>query len=320
MPEGLVAADPFAPLTTKMVDVGDGHQIYVETVGHPLGIPAVYLHGGPGSGCQPAHRRLFDPDVFRAVLFDQRGAGRSTPHGERAHNTTDHLIADMENIRERLGIERWLVVGGSWGATLALAYAQAYPERVTGIVLRATFLGTRQELEWAFGTGLSRFYPQLYADFLNMLSPDERHAPLDAYWRRILSTDPDVSRTAIMAWYQTERVLSQINPSQNRLDHNTMKANTSARPSTPAMEAHYFSNDCFLAPNQLMDNAPVLDTIPGRIIQGRYDLLCPPSTAYALAERWPGAKVIPIAGAGHSQSEPGVEAAMQQAISELAHF
>src|ERR1700722_9418556 len=167
-------SDPFAPLTSQLLPVGDGHEIYVETVGRADGIPAVYLHGGPGSGCQPDHRRLFDPERFHAVLFDQRGAGRSQPKGRREHNTLPHLIADMETIREQLGIARWMIVGGSWGATLALAYAQAHPERVSGIALRATFLGTKAELEAAFLDALPRFYPDLSDDFLKVLPSEDR--------------------------------------------------------------------------------------------------------------------------------------------------
>src|SRR3984885_16139971 len=183
-------SDPFAPLTSQLLPAGDGHEIYVETVGRADGIPAVYLHGGPGSGCQPDHRRLFDPERFHAVLFDQRGAGRSRPKGHRNDNTLPHLIADMELIREKFGIERWMIVGGSWGATLALAYAQAHPNRVTAIVLRATFLGTRTELEDAFLDALPRFYPDLSDDFLGLLPEQERTRPLDSYWRRILDADP----------------------------------------------------------------------------------------------------------------------------------
>src|SRR5881628_1900356 len=170
-------ADLFAPLSSLMLPVGDSHEIYVESVGRADGIPAVYLHGGPGSGCQPDHRRLFDPERFHAVLFDQRGAGRSRPKGRREDNTLPHLIADMEMIRERFGFERWIIVGGSWGATLALAYAQAHPHRVSGIVLRATFLGTRNELEAAFVDVLSRFYPDLSEDFLSVLPRKERGRP-----------------------------------------------------------------------------------------------------------------------------------------------
>src|SRR5215471_1119701 len=175
----LKRTDPFQPLTSEQLAVGDGHDIYVESVGRADGIPAVYLHGGPGSGCQPDHRRLFDPERFHAVLFDQRGAGRSRPKGGREHNTLPHLIADMETIRAKFGFERWIVAGGSWGATLALAYAQAHPHRVSGLVLRATFLGTRKEIEAAFTDMLARFYPALNEDFLGVLPPEERGQPLD---------------------------------------------------------------------------------------------------------------------------------------------
>src|SRR6202790_1748066 len=200
-------ADPFAPLTSEWLAVGDGHEIYVETVGRAGGIPAVYLHGGPGSGCQPDHRRLFDSERFHAVLFDQRGAGRSRPKAGRHANTLQHLIADMETIRENFGFERWMVVGGSWGATLALAYAQTHPERVTGIVLRATFLGTISEIENGFLNVLPRFYPDLSDDFLKVLPSEDRAQPLDGYFRRILDSDPAVHGPAARAWHDTERIL-----------------------------------------------------------------------------------------------------------------
>ena len=193
-------ADPFAPLTSEWLAVGDGHEIYVESVGRADGLPAVYLHGGPGSGCQSDHRRLFDPERFHAVLFDQRGAGRSRPKGGCKDNTLPHLIADMETIRAKFGFERWIVIGGSWGATLALAYAQAHPDRVSGIVLRATFLGTRAELEGAFLDALPRFYPGLSDDFLDLLPAEERAEPLGAYWRRILDSDPAMHGPFIRAW------------------------------------------------------------------------------------------------------------------------
>src|SRR5882757_4408398 len=210
-------SDPFAPLTSQQLAVGDGHEIYVESVGRADGIPAVYLHGGPGSGCQPDHRRLFDPERFHAVLFDQRGAGRSRPKGRREDNTLPHLIADMEIIRKQFGFERWMLVGGSWGATLALAYAQAHPQRVTGIVSRATFLGTRSELEGAFLEVLPRFYPALYEDFLNVLPAAERAQPIEAYFRRILDPDAAVHGPAARAWGETERILSEHAPNRGRL-------------------------------------------------------------------------------------------------------
>src|ERR1700722_16176401 len=234
-------ADPFAPLTSQQLAVGDGHEIYVETVGRANGIPAVYLHGGPGSGCQPDHRRLFDPERFQAVLFDQRGAGRSRPKGRREHNTLPHLIADMETIREQFGFARWMIIGGSWGATLALAYAEAHPQRVSGIVLRATFLGTRTELEGAFLDALPRFYPGLNDDFLSVLPAEERARPLDAYWRRILDADPAVHGPAARAWHDTELILSEHASTRVRLDPASLNS-TGTLSATPFMEAHYFQN------------------------------------------------------------------------------
>ncbi|QOZ27705.1 prolyl aminopeptidase [Bradyrhizobium sp. CCBAU 51753] len=308
-------ADPFAPLTSELLDVGDGHDVHVESIGREGGIAAVYLHGGPGSGCQPDHRRLFDPERFHAVLFDQRGCGRSRPKGSRAHNTTAHLIADMEKIRERFGFARWMVVGGSWGATLALAYAQAHPARVSGLVLRATFLGTREELDGAFLHTLPRFYPALYQDFLKLLPENERAAPLAAYYRRILDPNIDVNAPAARAWHDTERALSEHTPKQTRLD---FQKTSGVLPSTPYMEAHYFANDCFMRPNQLMEDAGKLAGIPGILVQGRYDLLCPPATSHALAARWPGSEVRIVDGAGHILYDPGIRNAVMKAIADLA--
>ncbi len=271
-------ADPFAPLTSDMLDVGDGHELYVESVGRADGIPAIYLHGGPGSGCQPDHRRLFDPERMHAVLFDQRGCGRSRPKGSREHNTTAHLIADMEKIREKFGFTRWMVVGGSWGATLALAYAQAHPERVSGIALRATFLGTQAEVETAFTSRLAQFYPALHEDFLSVLPPEERAQPVEAYYRRILDADPAVHGPASRAWHDTERALSEHKPAKTRIDLASLNV-WRTLPATPFMEAHYFINDSFMTENQLLRNAGRLEGIPGIIVQGRYDLLCPPETS-----------------------------------------
>jgi proline iminopeptidase len=310
-------ADPFAPLTSELLPVGDSHEIYVETVGRSDGVPAVYLHGGPGSGCQPDHRRLFDPERFHAVLFDQRGAGRSRPKGRRENNTLPDLIADIETIREKFGFERWMVVGGSWGATLALAYAQAHPDRVSGVVLRATFLGTRSELEAAFLEALPRFHPDLNDDFLKVLPPKERKQPLDAYWRRILDADPAVHGPAARAWHDTEQTLSTHTPSRVRLDPSSLHSSRTL-PATPFMEAHYFQNDCFMKPGQLLAQSRKLDRIHGLIVQGRYDLLCPPATSHALAATWPGSEVRVVEGAGHSLYDRGVRDAVMKAIADLA--
>jgi proline iminopeptidase len=310
-------ADAFAPLTSEMLDVGDGFELYVESVGRTDGIPAIYLHGGPGSGCQPDHRRLFDPDRFCAVLFDQRGCGRSLPKGSRAHNTTAHLIADMEKIREKFGFERWMVVGGSWGATLALAYAQAHPGRVSGIALRATFLGTRAEVETAFTVALPQFYPALYADFLSVLPLKERRRPVEAYWRRILDDDPAVHGPAARAWHDTERTLSEHKPAKTRLDLAALNV-WRTLPATPFMEAHYFIQDSFMTGNQLLRNAGRLTGVPGIIVQGRYDLLCPPGTSEALAKVWPGSEIRIVEEAGHSLYDAGVRDAVMKSIADLA--
>lgn len=310
--------DMFRPGATRMLPVGDGHELYVEEFGDGAGQPIVFLHGGPGSGCQPSHRSLFDQARHRAILFDQRGAGRSTPSRSRAANTTDHLIADMEAIREAFGIDRWLVVGGSWGATLALAYAERYPRRVTGLVLRATFLGTRAELDRAFGPTLHAAYPDLFQDFLDVLPVGERHQPLDNYWRRILDPDPSVHRSVARAWHDTERTLSVLRPAATRLDLARLDDVAGALPSSPFMEAHYFTNDCFLGPDELIHRAAALDGIPGIIVQGRHDLLCPLSTAETLTACWKDSALQVVEDAGHALNEPGIEVAVRDAIARLA--
>lgn len=310
-------ADPFAPLTSDVLDVGDGHELYVESVGRADGIPAIYLHGGPGSGCQPDHRRLFDPERMHAVLFDQRGCGRSRPKGSREHNTTAHLVADMEKIREKFGIDRWMVVGGSWGATLALAYAQAHPARVSGIALRATFLGTRAEVEIAFTSRLSQFYPALHEDFLSVLPPEERTHPVDAYWRRILDADPTVHGPAARAWHDTERALSEHKAAKTRLDLTSLNV-WRTLPAAPFMEAHYFVNNSFMSEDQLLRSADSLKGIPGIIVQGRYDLLCPPETSQRLAKVWRGSEIRIVEEAGHSLYDAGVRDAVMKSIADLA--
>ena len=296
-----------------LLDVGDGHAIYVEEVG--TGAPAIFLHGGPGSGCRPEQQQLFDPDAHRALFFDQRGAGRSRPARSLEANTTAHLIADIEKIRTGRGIDRWLVVGGSWGATLALAYAEQHPERVAGMVLRSVFLGTRSELDWAFVDAPRRFHPGLLEDFLSVIPDAERGDPLAAYWRRLLDTEHDDHERASWAWHDTERVLSETAPRQTRLDLTHPPRDTT--PATPLFEAHYFSNDCFLRPGQLLAEAGRLAGIPATIIQGQFDLLCPPSTSASLAAAWPDCSAVVVPKAGHAMSEPGIFEAMKIAIDDI---
>ena len=262
-------------------------------------------------------RFLTAQPFFPPAGGQSRGAGRSRPRGGREANTLPHLIADMETIRVKFGIERWMIVGGSWGATLALAYAQAHPARVSGIVLRATFLGTREELDGAFLDVLPRHYPGLHEDFLSVLPVEERPAPLRNYYRRILDPDIAVHGPAARAWYGTESILSEHAPRRVRLDLPSL-ASTGALPSTPFMEAHYFANDCFLRPGQLMAEAGKLKGIAGIIVQGRYDFLCPPATSHALAAIWPDAEVRTVEGAGHSLYDPGIRDAVMKAIADVA--
>jgi proline iminopeptidase len=300
-----------------MLAVGDGHWLYVEEVGRRDGIPALFLHGGPGSGAQHVHRRLFDPSRFHALLFDQRGAGRSHPYLSLNANNTQSLVADIETIRVHFGIERWLVVGGSWGSTLAIAYAEAFPERVTGLVLRAIFLGTRAEAEWAFVNGPKLFRPDLYADFVGLLPEHERADPLAAYLHRLADPDPDVRMPAAHAWAAYERALSELAPSHTRL---AAQVGRSERlPPTPIIEGHYIRNHFFLAPGQLLSDAHRLKDIPGVIVQGRYDLLCPPKAAYALSHAWGNCRLQIIDKAGHAITEPGVMEALGAAVSELGN-
>ena len=308
-----------APFDTRSIDVGDGHTIYLEQSGDPDGLPAVFLHGGPGSGCQPGQRRLFDPRRFRAVLFDQRGCGRSTPRGRLEANDTGSLIADMERIRGELGIKRWMVVGGSWGATLAIAYAERHPERVRAVALRAVFLGTSPEIDWAFVRGPQTFRPDLWRSFIGLLPVADRDDPLAAYSRLLRDPDPKVHGPAAVAWHDYERALSVLNPQRSVLAPSWAEIAVPAMlPNTPFIEAHYFANACFMRPRQLLDDADRLRGIPGAIVQGRYDLLCPSVTAHALAERWPDCELSWVDGVGHSMDEPGVTAALAKAIDSLA--
>lgn len=304
------------PLDAVMLGVGDGHWLYVEEVGRRGGVPVVFLHGGPGSGAQHRQRSLFDPERFHAILFDQRGAGRSHPHLSTAANTTEKLVGDIEAIRRHFGFERWLVVGGSWGSTLALAYAETHPERVAGLVLRAIFLGTPREVTWAFVDGPKRFRPELYEAFEGWLPEAERGDVVSSYVRRLMSSDPAIRVPAAQVWDAYERTLSELKPAQSRFP--PVVAQNARVPPTAIMEAHYIAHDFFLAPGALLQNAHRLRGIPGVMVQGRYDLLCPPAAARALSRVWPEARLVFIENAGHAMTEPGVEDAMRAALNAFA--
>ena len=301
------------------LQVDDIHKLTIKEYGAEEGYPVVFLHGGPGSGCRNNLCDIFDLDKFRIIAPDQRGAGDSTPKGCLEQNTTRHLVDDLELIRKHLDIEKWLVVGGSWGALLAVAYAECYPNAVTGLVLRSLFLGDDDEIRRAFIDLPKIFRPELYSSFINLLNEAEKLAPLQAYYKRILDGNPSVSLPAICVWHDYERALSVLQSSlpddcilPERLSPSI--AENRDIPNTPRMEAHYFSNRCFLSPLQLLNNADRLHGIAGVIVQARYDLLCPPLNAYTLSYRWAHSRVVNVEGAGHSQSEKGVAEAMREAV------
>lgn len=294
------------------LDVGDGHRVWVRPWGDPRGVPVLFLHGGPGSGCSPAVQGLFDASRHRVIFVDQRGAGRSLPARSQEANTTAHLLADLELIRQAQGIDSWFLVGGSWGATLALAYAEAHPERVRGLALRSVFLGSRAELDWAFDTGLAAFFPALHDALHRLIAGADD--PLAALWQAILHPDPAVHRPAALAMYRAERAMSELRPAAEAPD----PAPDAPLPATPFMEAHYFANACFLGPDQLIRNASRLAAIPGEIIQPLQDLLCPPATSARLAGSWPAARLTTVPGAGHGVHHPEVFAALRAAIDRLA--
>ena len=309
---------PQRPFDALMLQAGDGHWLYVEQCGRRDGVPVVFLHGGPGSGAQHAHRELFDPARYHAILFDQRGAGRSHPYLSCDANSTAHQIADIERIRVYFGIERWLVVGGSWGSTLGLAYAETHPERVAGLILRAIFLGTEAEIEWAFVDGPQRFRPELYRAFVHELPVAERKDPLAAYITRLRDPDPAIHGPAALVWNAYERALSELVPTSPALPERAA-AKVARIPPTPIMEAHYISHRFFLRPGQLLDEAWRLGGIPGVLVQGRYDLLCPPAAAEAVAAAWGSqCRLRYVERAGHAMTEPGVFEALRESIDTIA--
>jgi len=290
------------------------HSMYWEVSGNPRGIPVVFLHGGPGGGSSPKHRRFFDPAAYRIIVYDQRGAGRSTPLGELRENTTPHLIADLERLRAHLGIDRWLVFGGSWGSTLALAYAEAHPDRCLGLVLRGIFLCRRSEIEW-FLYGLRSVFPEVWEKFAGHLPPEERGDLLRNYHRRLIDSDPRVHMPAARAWSVYEGSCSTLLPSPETVAH---FADDTVALGLARIEAHYFMNDIFLPENSLLANAPKLRYIPGIIVQGRYDMVCPLVSAHELSQAWPEAKYRIVDDAGHSVWEPGITAALVDALNRFA--
>ncbi|BEV72854.1 MULTISPECIES: prolyl aminopeptidase [unclassified Paludibacterium] len=305
-----------APYESGMLRLDELHQMYWEQCGRPDGFPVLYLHGGPGDGCAPMCRQLFDPGFYRAVLFDQRGSGRSVPRGELRANRTDLLVADIERLREHLGIERWLVFGGSWGSTLALAYAEAHPERVGGLILRGIFLGRERDVDW-FMHGMGRFFPEAWAQFLAPIPPEERGDLLQAYYRRLSSDDPSVYLPVCQAWGGWEAHCVSLLP---RADAIERAASPYLSLPLARLEAHYFAHQLFLQPDQLLREIGRIAHLPACIVQGRYDVICPPEGAYALAAAWPKAELCLVEAAGHSMWEPAVLAALMDRLERFKLF
>ncbi len=304
---------PIDPFDQRVIDMGDGHRIYVEQCGNPQGIPVVVLHGGPGGGCSPAMRRYFDPAVYRVVLFDQRGCGRSRPHASVIQNTSWHLVADIEVIRQTLGIDRWILFGGSWGATLALIYAITHPARVTSLVLRGVFLMTRKELDWFYGGGAGQFFPELWARFANAIPSDERQDLIAAYHRRLFSGNLMEETKFGRIWANWENALASIQNDGMMGESPGEYARAFAR-----LENHYFQNGGFLEEDGwiLREKKRILH-LPAVIVQGRYDMICPPQAAWKLAQGWDSCALRIVPMAGHALSEAGISEALVRVMDGL---
>ncbi|MBF6351981.1 prolyl aminopeptidase [Nocardia flavorosea] len=299
---------PIEPYDQGMLAVGDGQAIYWETSGNPAGTPAVFLHGGPGGGTSPLNRRYFDPERYRIVLLDQRGCGNSTPHiadgADLSVNTTAHLISDIEAIRDELGIERWLVFGGSWGSTLSLAYAQQYPHRVTALVLRGIFLLRRQEIDWYYNGSAGYVYPDEWEKFLAQVPVAERGSDLvEVYHRLLHSPDPEVATAAAVAWSTWEAATSSLRPDPARTAD---AADPRFALAFARIENHYFRHGGFLDEGQLLRDIGAITHIPGIIVQGRHDIVCPAVSAWDLHRAWPQSRLRIVDDAGHSATEPGI--------------
>lgn len=297
---------PVEPFDQRLIEVGGGHRIYVEQSGHPHGRPVIVCHGGPGGGCSPAMRRYFDPAHYRVILFDQRGCGLSKPHASVVNNSTWDLIADIEAIRTLLEIESWVVFGGSWGATLALLYAQSHPDRVEALVLRGVFLAMRSELDWFYGGGAGQFFPDLWAQFAGAIPEDEHGDLITAYNKRLFSGDYAQEARFARHWAMWENALASVEydgfPGEAPPDY----ARAFAR-----LENHYFINGAFLEEDgQILRDRKRIEHIPATIVQGRMDMICPPVSSWRLAQGWKRAELRMIPAAGHALSEPGITAAL----------
>jgi proline iminopeptidase len=306
---------PIDPYRTGRLEVGDGHSLYWELCGNPEGVPAVFLHGGPGAGCSPDHRRLFDPARYNVLLFDQRGCGRSTPHASLEANTTWDLVEDIERLRRLVGAEKWLVFGGSWGSTLALAYAETHPDRASALILRGIFTMRQTELDWFYQQGASMIFPDKWEEFLAPIPEDERGDLVAAYHRRLTGDDPAVQLECAKAWSRWEGATITLLP-----DQSTVAAHTADRfaIAIARIENHYMVNRGWMAEGQLIRDAAKIRHIPGVIVQGRYDACTPPATAWDLHRAWPEAELHIIPDAGHAYNQPGILDRLIRATDQFA--
>ena len=302
------------PGQTWRFPVSDLHTLYIEESGNPKGIPVVFLHGGPGGSCEPGHRRFFNPESYRIILFDQRGSGKSRPHASLEENTTWDLVADLEKIREFLQIDRWVVFGGSWGSTLALAYTQTHPDKVMGLILRGIFLARDEDVNWFFNGQAARIFPEAWQHFVDPIPQDERDDIIGAYYRRLTSNNEIVRMGAAKAWSIWEGSSVTLLPDKNVVDH---FSDPHIALSIARIECHYFSNNCFLKPDQLLADMSKIDHIPGYIVHGRYDLVCPIDQAYLLKDQWENAQLKIIPDAGHAVTEHGISKALVECCNSM---
>lgn len=301
-----------APWDQRWLDVGDGHRLYVEQSGNPQGEPVLVVHGGPGGGCSPRMRRYFDPRHWRIILFDQRGAGQSQPLGRLQANTTPDLVADMERLRVALGIDHWLLFGGSWGVTLALRYGQCHPQRVTGMVLRGVFLCRQQDIDWLYREGASRIFPEAWARFREAVSAGPGEDALTLYYQRLAADEVD--RSVASAWAAWEAACATLLPSPGVMASFEARALALAR-----IESHYFMAAGFMPEGGLLAHMASLAGVPAHIVHGRYDMVCPVDQAWALHQAWPGSQLTVVPDAGHSATEPSLERALVAAVAGFAH-
>jgi len=303
------------PYKTQQLAVSDSHSLYLEESGSPEGIPILFVHGGPGAGCSPQDRCFFDPEKYRIILFDQRGAGRSKPHAHLEDNTTAHLVDDIEAIRKHLQIDQWALFGGSWGSTLSILYAQAHPQRVSSMILRGIFLCRDADLQWFYQHGASLIFPDYWKEYLEPVAEEDRHNMIKAYYRLLTGNNELAKMQAAKHWSLWEGRCATFRPNNNVID---TFCNTHFAVALARIEAHYFINQAFIKPNQILDNMDIISDIPATIIHGRYDMVCPIDNAFSLHERWANSELHIIRDAGHASREPSILDALIKATDSLA--